>query len=43
MTLLNHVLDDIASAMKDDSNRLAGSLFAIQTGTHGLQENRSAL
>ncbi|MGD1886063.1 MAG: SMP-30/gluconolactonase/LRE family protein [Cohaesibacteraceae bacterium] len=32
-----------ASAMKDDSDRLAGSLFAIQTGTYGLPENQFAL
>jgi len=29
-----------ASALKDDSDRLAGSLFAIETDTHGLPENR---
>ncbi|MEM1285517.1 MAG: hypothetical protein AAGH43_09020 [Pseudomonadota bacterium] len=43
MTWLNHALDDTANAMKDESHRLAGSLFAIQTGTQGLPENGFAL
>ena len=29
-----------ASALKDDSDRLAGSLFAIETNTRGLPENK---
>lgn len=32
-----------ASAMKDDSDRLAGSLFAIETQTRGLPENHFKL
>lgn len=32
-----------ASVMKDDSDRLAGSLFAIETQTRGLPENRFKL
>ncbi|MEQ8659069.1 MAG: SMP-30/gluconolactonase/LRE family protein [Hyphomicrobiales bacterium] len=32
-----------ASAMKDDSDRLAGSLFALETETYGLPENRFEL